>query len=252
MTDSPAPAAGPSSGGPPLSDATVLNKFVAEYLQSHGFDKVLEMFRQGIKDQDALEDKDGEGEVDGATPVGVGVSGRRGSAPGREAIFRAPGPVPIESTLKRNIPQAQAVAASTMSERITPEFEAQARYIIEQLQKKAEAQAALAGDDADIEDGQPPAGGAQESILDTSDRVEGYKRYRRWVDDGLELWKVRRRFTRRAGRGALRARCSLLTTQAELDGLSFPIFVHTFLELIHFGFNRTGKWFPYDQIICQF
>jgi transcription initiation factor TFIID subunit 5 len=160
--------------------------------------------------------------------------------------------VPIESTLKRNIPQAQAVAASTMSERITPEFEAQARYIIEQLQKKAEAQAALAGDDADIEDGQPPAGGAQESILDTSDRVEGYKRYRRWVDDGLELWKVRRRFTRRAGRGALRARCSLLTTQAELDGLSFPIFVHTFLELIHFGFNRTGKWFPYDQIICQF
>ena len=73
------------------------------------------------------------------------------------------------------------------------------------------------------------------------DRVEGYKRYRRWVDDGLELWKVRRRFTRRAGRGALRARCSLLTTQAELDGLSFPIFVHTFLELIHFGFNRDRQ-----------
>jgi transcription initiation factor TFIID subunit 5 len=158
---------------------------VQEYLESHGFDKAVEMFLQGIGDRNKAGNKETSRGDD--VEAGGDGDGRRGSAVGKEAIFRAPEPVPIESTLKRNIPQAQSISASTMSDRISPEFEAQAKYIIEQLQKKAEA--AVAVEDGDGEDG-PVAGGSQESILDPSDRVEGYNRYRRWVDSGLELWRV--------------------------------------------------------------
>ena len=148
-----------------------------EYLQQHGFDKALAMFQAGIADHGAttVDDKDADGDDE---PMLVGRSS--GLAGGREAIFRAPGPVPIESTLKRNIPQAQSASASTMSERLTPEFEAQARYIIDQLQKKVGAQA----------DGDEEIGPGGEPLLDPSDRIQGYRRYRRWVDGGLDLWKV--------------------------------------------------------------
>jgi len=142
-----------------------------EYLQSHGFDKALEMFRQGIADQGGA----GAGDADD------------GGEKGREAIFRAPEPVPIESTLKRNIPQAQTISASTLSDKITPEFEAQAKYIIDQLQKSVEARTA-ANVDEDAEDAPTAAG--KDMMLDVSERIEGYRRYRRWVDDGLDLWKV--------------------------------------------------------------
>ncbi len=149
-----------------------------EYLQQHGFDKALAMFQAGIADQGGTgaDDKDADGEDEP-------MEARRGSgqAGNREAIFRAPGPVPIESALRRNIPQAQSVSASTMSDRLTPEFEAQAKYIIEQLFKKGESQGDGEGEGTRL-------GG--ESLLDPSDRVQGYRRYRRWVDGGLDLWKV--------------------------------------------------------------
>jgi transcription initiation factor TFIID subunit 5 len=98
-----------------------------------------------------------------------------------DAVFRAPGPVALDSAIKRNIPQASFASASTLSEHITPEFEAQAKYIIDALTKKAEAT-------ANAVEGKPAEKG--ELLLDPSDRIEGYKRYRRWVDDGLDMWKV--------------------------------------------------------------
>ena len=188
MSQSPAPVAGPSRHGVPTrTDANLLRQFVMEYLQQHGFDKALQTFQQGIADQSGGDgEKDADGEDDG---VVVGGSAQKtATGAGREAIFRAPGPVPVESTLKRNIPQAQSVSASTMSDRITPEFEAQAKYIIEQLQKRAEAKEGGDGKEAEdvIEVSEPG-----ESLLDPSDRVEGYRRYRRWVDGGLDMWKVR-------------------------------------------------------------
>jgi transcription initiation factor TFIID subunit 5 len=88
----------------------------------------------------------------------------------------------IDNVIKRNIPQAQSVSASLLSDRITPEFEAQAKYIIDALMKKAEA---AGGEDKPTD----PNG---EMLLDPSDRIEGYKRYRRWVDDMLDMWKVGR------------------------------------------------------------
>lgn len=176
MSQSPAPIAGPSNHAS-RTDANLLRQFVMEYLQQHGFDKALAMFQAGIADHGGptVDDKDADGEDEPMIP-------RRGSgqAGGREAIFRAPGPVPIESTLKRNIPQAQSISASTMSDRLTSEFEAQARYIIDQLQKKIGAQA----------DGDGDVGPGGDSLLDPSDRIQGYRRYRRWVDGGLDLWKV--------------------------------------------------------------
>ncbi|WWD16408.1 hypothetical protein CI109_100834 [Kwoniella shandongensis] len=226
MSQSPAPVAGPSNHAvAPRTDANLLRQFVMEYLQSHGFDKALAMFQQGIADQGGADgtatggaEKDADGEEE---PTAGGVRRSSAGGAGKEAIFRAPGPVPLESNVKRNIPQAQAISASTMSDRITPEFEAQARYIIEQLQKKVEASAAQGGD-GDGDDGMKDlkdASGNQESLLDSSDRVEGYSRFRRWVDDGLDMWKP------------------------ELDNLSFPLFVHTFIELIQFGFLKTAQDF---------
>nr|XP_019011969.1 transcription initiation factor TFIID subunit 5 [Kwoniella pini CBS 10737]OCF50750.1 transcription initiation factor TFIID subunit 5 [Kwoniella pini CBS 10737] len=203
MTDSAEPVAGPSRNAvvSTRADANLLRQFVMEYLQSHGFDKALALFQQGPSDIG-----DAEGEASAA-------------ANGKEAIFRAPGPVPLESNVKRNIPQAQAVSASTLSESITPEFEAQAKYIIEQLQAKVQATnpGEDGADDANKELKDGPNN--QDSLLDPSDRVEGYKSFRRWVDGGLDLWKP------------------------ELDNLSFPLFVHTFLDLIHFGFLKTARDF---------
>ena len=180
VMDSPDPIAGPSNhAGASRTDATLLRQFVMEYLQQHGFDKALAMFQQGIADQE--EDKDADGEDEGGAPIAGAAGGG-----GREAIFRAPGPVPIDSTLKRNIPQAQALSASTLSERITPEFEAQAKYIIDMIQKRAELK------DGDGDGDAPPVAGAAkgETLLDPSDRAQGYRRFRRWVDNGLEMWRV--------------------------------------------------------------
>ncbi|WRT65799.1 uncharacterized protein IL334_002748 [Kwoniella shivajii] len=222
MSESPAPLGGPSNhaSSGTRTDANLLRQFVMEYLQSHGFDKALDMFQKGIADQGGVDgDKDVviAGEDDAMGEDG----GRRGSTGGgREAIFRAPGPVPLESNVKRNIPQAQAVSASTMSENITPEFEAQAKYIIEQLQKKVGASAqGQDGEDNTTTKELKDATLNQDSLLDPSDRVEGYKSFRRWVDGGLDLWKP------------------------ELDNLSFPLFVHTFLELIEFSFLKTAREF---------
>lgn len=215
------PANGSASGdaGSSRTDAALLRQFVMEYLQSHGFDKALETLKLGIAVQDGTADGAADGAGDKRDSAGAGAAGSAAAA-NREAIFRAPGPVSIESTLKRNMPQAQAVSASAMSERISPEFEAQAKYILDQLQKRMEAAQAQA--DKEDEDGDGPAGAAAnaaagESILDSSDRTDGYQRYRRWVDSGLDLWKP------------------------ELDALSYPIFAHTFVDLVHYGFNDSGK-----------
>lgn len=180
MSNSPPPIAGPSNGnGPARLDGALLRQFVEGYLQQHGFDKALEMFRQGFAD--GTDDKDADGEDEGGNVAGRNRTANGSNQPGgREAIFRAPGPVALDSAIKRNIPQAQFVSASTMSERITPEFEAQAKYIIDALVKKQE--------DAGGED--QPTTAKSEPLLDPSELIEGYKRYRRWVDDGLEMWKV--------------------------------------------------------------
>ncbi|ORX35243.1 WD40-repeat-containing domain protein [Kockovaella imperatae] len=221
MQDSGDPVAGPSNhAGASRADATLLRQFVMEYLQQHGFDKALTMFQQGIANQEDEKDADGEDEG-GATAGGTagaagGANANASAAGGREAIFRAPGPIPIDSTLKRNIPQAQALSASTLSGRITPEFEAQAKYIIDLIQKRAE----LKDGDGDGAEDKVQAGGAKgDPILDPSDRVLGYRKFRRWVDDGLELWRP------------------------ELDAISFPLFAHTFLDLMAFGFTEAARKF---------
>lgn len=139
-----------------------------------------------LKVPDTSGNNDAEGEDEPMTGAGetnaAGGSGRRPSAgaAAREARFVAPGPVPIDSNLKRNIPQAMTGSASTMSDKITSEFEAQAMYIIEAMQKRAQ-------EVAETEQAVPEAPG---SLLDPSDRADGYTRYRRWVDGGLDLWKV--------------------------------------------------------------
>jgi transcription initiation factor TFIID subunit 5 len=172
MSDSPQPAAGPSNEvNSNRPQGALIRQFVEAYLQQHGFDKALETYRQGFEDAAQSGDREVEGGDDG--------TGRTRTAGAGDAVFRAPGPVALDSAIKRNIPQAMNTSASTMSDHITPEFEAQAKYIIDSLAKKAEA----AGGE-----GKPAEKG--ELLLDPSDRIEGYKRYRRWVDDGLDLWKV--------------------------------------------------------------
>lgn len=189
MSESPANGAGPSQRKASASDPDVLRRFVLEYLQQHGYDKVVGSLKEGM------------------TMVNDGEDG----GPGKEAIFKASEPVPIEVALKRNIPQAQNFSASTLSDRITPEFETQAKYIIDMVTKK------LGGKEGDEEPADAPE--RQDRIMDVSDRLEGYRRYRKWVDNGLDLWKP------------------------ELDSLSYPIFAYTFLELMQQGFVKSAREF---------
>ncbi|OWZ26785.1 transcription initiation factor TFIID subunit 5 [Cryptococcus neoformans c45] len=214
-----APKSSTPAQQPPLTDSKLLRQFVMEYLQSHGFDKALEKLTEQVEDANSGVAANaavlGDADVSKEDADGKATTGEQGGE--REAIFRAPGPVPLESNIKRNIPQAQAVSASTMSDRITPEFEAQAKYIIEQLQKKVEAVQEEGGDEKEKElrDGAPVDG----AMVDVSEKVTGYEAYRRWVDGGLDVWK------------------------AELDNLSFPLFVLLFLDVIHSGFLKTAREF---------
>jgi transcription initiation factor TFIID subunit 5 len=171
----------PPNHAPLRTDPHLLRQFVMEYLQQHGFDKALDQFKAGLAlDSTALHPDDLNG---------TNSSGRRQSA-GKEAIFRAPEPVAIENVLKRNIPQAQSVSASTLGKKITPEFEAQAIYIVEQMTKRTEATLDDEGEGGKVD--KPGAKGDMglDVLLDPSDRVEGYKRYRRWVDGILDIWQV--------------------------------------------------------------
>lgn len=185
-----APKSSTPTQQPPLTDSKLLRQFVMEYLQSHGFDKALEKLTEQVEDANLSTTASaavlGDADVSKEVADGKATAGEQGGE--KEAIFRAPGPVPLESNIKRNIPQAQAVSASTMSDRITPEFEAQAKYIIEQLQKKVEAVQEEGGDEKEKElrDGIPVDG----AMVDVSDKVAGYEAYRRWVDGGLDVWKV--------------------------------------------------------------
>lgn len=188
MSQSPPPVAGPSTLGKNRPDGNMLRQFVEAYLQQHGFDKVLETFRTASnpdsKHANGDDDAAGESAAAAGGADGPGSKRRKGSASaqpgGREAILRAPGPVSLDNTIKRNIPQAQSLSTSLLSDRITPEFEAQAKYIIDAFMKKMEA---AGGEDK-------PADPKGEILLDPSDRIEGYRRYRRWVDDMLDMWKV--------------------------------------------------------------
>jgi transcription initiation factor TFIID subunit 5 len=171
MSQASTTAAGPSGQTSAKSDPAILvPQAVIEYLQQHGFDKALATYKQELEDRTSV-NQDGKGGEDPSMGL---------SAAGREAIFRAPGPIPLDNLVKRNIPQASTMSASTLSEKITPEFVAQAKYIVDQLTARAEA-AGLAGEGASRVSG---------PLLDPSDRLEGYRRYRRWVDDGLDIWKV--------------------------------------------------------------
>lgn len=200
MSQSPPPVAGPSSLGKYRPDGNLLRSFVESYLQQHGFDKTLSMFQQAFAAEEGQEeDGDGAGKENGdAGPSGAGNAGRSsrrrpsagGPPGGKEAIFRAPEAIGIDNAIKRNIPQAQSFSASVLSDRITPDFEAQAKYIIDALVKKADG-----ADGAD----EKPATEKGDLLLDPSDRIEGYKRYRRWVDDMLDMWKVRGKCGRRFG-----------------------------------------------------
>lgn len=188
MSDSQNPSAGPSQRP---NEAGVLRQFVIEYLQQHGFDRAL----QSLTAPDpANPDAEGEDEpMNGPTNGGSGERRPSAGAAGREARFLAPGPLSIEASLKRNIPQAMMGSASTLSDKVNAEFEAQALYIIDMMQKRAGGKDA--GEDGPAVPTTAPADvpNAPESLLDPSDRVDGYRRYRRWVDNGLDLWKVRRR-----------------------------------------------------------
>jgi transcription initiation factor TFIID subunit 5 len=186
MSDSQNPGAGPSQRP---NEAGVLRQFVIEYLQQHGFDRAL----QSLTAPDPA-NPDAEGEDEPMNGAAGGATGERrpsAGAAGREARFLAPGPLSIEASLKRNIPQAMTGSASTLSDKVNADFEAQALYIIDMMQKRA------GGKDAGEDGGAAPATtqvdvpNAPESLLDPSDRVDGYRRYRRWVDNGLDLWKVR-------------------------------------------------------------
>lgn len=183
MADQPPNAGGPSSQAPAdgskagPDEPPLIRQFVMDYLQQHGYDRVLKALNEGlVKD-----------------PAGDEVSGKAGASGGDaslEALFVAPAPIDLSQAVQRNLPQAQAVSASTMSDRITPEFEAQAKLIIQMMERRH-------GDDNRIQEAEEEgrvlsnAERDVDNMLDTSERVQGYRLYRQWVDGSLDMWKVR-------------------------------------------------------------
>jgi hypothetical protein len=106
----------------------------------------------------------------------VDVIGTSSSKPNKQqATGTASTPPFVERGLKetdfnkRNLPVAQSASASTRAPAIDEEFMAQARDIVARHKKEN-----VVGD----------------GMLDPSDRVRGYKRLRRWVESGLDGWKV--------------------------------------------------------------
>lgn len=177
MSDQPPNAGGSNAQAPPEASSSaareppLIRQFVMDYLQQHGYDRALKVLNDGLKDPHST-----DGNVGGSGSV--------------EAFFAAPAPVELTAVVSRNLPQAHSISASTMSERITPEFEAQARYIIEMMEKRTELEDKLAEQAA--ADGQDLSASEREldSLLDTSEKVQGYRLYQRWVDGCLEMWKV--------------------------------------------------------------
>jgi transcription initiation factor TFIID subunit 5 len=133
---------------------------VLEFLYRQGYDKAYKTFQEEIA---AVKDNE---------------------KPSQEAIFRAPGPVSLDNHLKRNIPQATTISASAQTEAITPEFIAQAKHIVERLSKQEGAK------EADAAKGKESIGGNNISLLDPGERVIGYKRFRHWVENSLDHWRV--------------------------------------------------------------
>ncbi|KAJ9125668.1 hypothetical protein QFC22_000630 [Naganishia vaughanmartiniae] len=135
--------------------------------------------------------------------------------------------LPAKDLIKRNLPQAQASSASTSAYYLTPEFMAQAEDVINR--HKAGAQAGAAATNSSIAQaviasggGAPGAQGmfgAQGVLLDSTDRIMGYVKLRQWVEAGLEGWKP------------------------ELREILYPVFVHTFLDLIDADLTQAAREF---------
>lgn len=79
--------------------------------------------------------------------------------------------------LKRNLPQAQTISASTSAYYIAPEHLSQAEELV-QKQKAIAAAAAAGGPGSDMR------------ALDVTTRIKGYLKFRQWIEAGLEGWKV--------------------------------------------------------------
>lgn len=80
--------------------------------------------------------------------------------------------------LKRNLPQAQTISASTSAYYIAPEHLSQAEDLV-QKQKAIAAAGAAGGPGSDMR------------ALDVTIRIKGYLKFRQWIEAGLEGWKVR-------------------------------------------------------------
>lgn len=107
--------------------------------------------------------------------------------------------LPLEELVRRNLPQAFAASTSTASYNLTPEFIAQAESVVRmQLEKVQKTQEA----------GPSATDPSSFPLLDSTDRIRGYTEFARWLAASLSGWRP------------------------ELSELLFPVFVHTFLDLI--------------------
>ncbi|GHJ85202.1 hypothetical protein NliqN6_1604 [Naganishia liquefaciens] len=159
-------------------------------------------------------------------PSGTTINPSSATSATQQSRSQLPAPdegLPAKDLIKRNLPQAQASSASTSAYYLTPDFLAQAEDVINR--QKASAQANAAATNASIgkalaSDQTAAQGVATPNVLlDTTDRVMGYLKLREWVEAGLEGWKP------------------------ELREILYPVFVHTFLDLLDSDLGQTAKDF---------
>lgn len=190
---------------PPVTSPKLLsaNEQAHGVLDQLGYKKASETLRVSIMQQKQFEragqvQGDGtsieagppSGSVAGAKrePTASSSGGAQTSQQAAQPIRLQPPPVPetssLDEMLKRNLPQAFSLSSSTTAYPITPEFMHQAENVVamhlEKVQRSA-ANAAGAG---------PGAAAGQIPLLDSVERIKGYVELRKWVERGLDIWKV--------------------------------------------------------------
>ena len=191
---------------PPVTSPKLLsaNEQAHGVLEQLGYKKASETLRVSILQQKQFEragQVQGDGTpIESGPPSGSAVGAKReptaSSAPGAQIsqqsaqpVRAQPLPVPeassLDEMLKRNLPQAFSLSSSSIAYPITPEFMQQAENVVAMHLEKVQRSAANASSGAG-----PAAAIGQIPLLDSVERIKGYVELRKWVERGLDIWKV--------------------------------------------------------------
>lgn len=208
---------------PPLTESDpAYNQVVLEFLKKHGYAKAEAELRKEIEGKNAaLSPQDGQQQPEASSSSRLAPAAEAGapSATGTATAGAAVGPAPTSNTVNlptlvqrsSNVPNPRA-AAPPGTGPTPPDAHVVFNYLLQtlppaSLQALGLTAAAAANAQAEKERkaalGAGGAGGIagnQVKVLEPMERVVGYEGLKRWVESGLEGWKVSSRERRKRTR----------------------------------------------------